>query len=111
MRLSAFAVALSLAIGVLPGVAFADPAQSTPAQAAPVQATPVQPAPVQVSDANQASTHDPDEIVCRMEPPPTGTRLGGRRVCHTQHDWDMQMKAAQRLTAEKQQVGGLPNQP
>jgi hypothetical protein len=110
MRLSAFVIASSFAIVALPGAASADPAQTAPVQAAPVQSTSPQPAPVKMSDASQASTSDPDQIVCRMEPPPTGTRLGGRRVCHTQHDWDEQMKAAQRLTMDKQQVGGVPNQ-
>jgi hypothetical protein len=34
-------------------------------------------------------------LVCRTMAPPTGTRLGGRRVCLSQYDWDQQ-----RLRAE-----------
>jgi hypothetical protein len=82
MRFSALLIASSLAVGVLPGVAFADPAQS--------------------ADPAQASNSDPNQIVCKSLPPPTGTRLGGGRECHTQRDWDNQMKEAQRVLQEKQ---------
>lgn len=28
-----------------------------------------------------------DEVLCRNEPPPTGTRTGGKRVCKTNRQW------------------------
>ena len=30
-----------------------------------------------------------NEIVCRRYPPPTGSRIGSRRICRTQHQWDV----------------------
>lgn len=34
------------------------------------------------------------EQVCRKMPAPTGTRLGGRTICHTQAEWDdMKLKS------------------
>jgi hypothetical protein len=85
MRFSALMIASVLAVGMLPAVAFADPAQS--------------------GDASQASTTNPDQIVCRATPPPTGSRLGGGRECHTQRDWDQMQKDARRALEEKQMLG------
>ncbi|MGA9796371.1 MAG: hypothetical protein WBQ17_12655 [Rhizomicrobium sp.] len=28
-----------------------------------------------------------NEVVCKNEPPPTGTRIGGERVCKTNREW------------------------
>lgn len=42
--------------------------------------------------ATQPSADDPDEIICRETPPPTGTRLGGGRECHTKREWDQRQK-------------------
>lgn len=28
-----------------------------------------------------------NEVVCRNEPPPTGTRTGGKRICKTNREW------------------------
>jgi hypothetical protein len=36
----------------------------------------------------QSADADADKVVCRMGPPPTGTRLGSTRECHTQREWD-----------------------
>lgn len=44
---------------------------------------------------NQGS---PDEVVCKVEPPETGTRLGARHECHSAREW-------QRMwTVEQQQL-------
>jgi hypothetical protein len=41
------------------------------------------------SNASQNLPADPKSaIVCHHEPPPTGTRLGGSKVCKTQKQWD-----------------------
>ena len=29
-----------------------------------------------------------DQTICKIGPPPTGTRLGGSRECHTAREWD-----------------------
>lgn len=45
------------------------------------------PAPAAVStDASKAS--ELDKMVCRQMEPATGTRIGARRECRTQREWD-----------------------
>jgi hypothetical protein len=41
----------------------------------------------QVSAAADAGSPSLDEVVCKNFPPPTGTRIGIRRVCKTQRQW------------------------
>ena len=36
-----------------------------------------------------------DRIVCRPEPPRTGSRLGGASECHTVREWNGVQKASQ----------------
>lgn len=38
---------------------------------------------------------DSSQIVCRQMDPPTGTRLGGRRVCKTEGEWERDRQQAQ----------------
>lgn len=38
----------------------------------------------------------PDRKICKVEPPPTGSRMGGGRVCRTAADWKMDEQLAQR---------------
>ena len=35
--------------------------------------------------------------ICRKGPPPTGSRLGGRRICRTKFEWEMSQEAAKRV--------------
>jgi hypothetical protein len=49
--------------------------------------------------------NDPDKVVCRTILP-TGTRLGGTRVCHTQAEWADITRDSQRTT-ESAQVHGF----
>jgi hypothetical protein len=43
------------------------------------------PAPTTVATA----TPDPlDKVVCRMQPPPLGTRIGRMAICQTQREWN-----------------------
>ena len=58
------------------------PAQPAAAPAAP--ATAAAAAPVKSADA----ATDPNAIVCREMAPMTGTRIGTRRICKPQKDWD-----------------------
>ena len=83
MRLSALLIASSLAFAS--GAAAADPAQP--------------------DEPNTASSPYLDEVICRNVTPPTGTRLGGGRECHTRRDWDNRMKQAQRVLQQKQVRG------
>jgi hypothetical protein len=79
-------------------VALADPAPVT--------------TPVNTPDAASAGTNpsDPNEIVCRSMAPPTGTRLGTRRVCQTRHEWEMQYQETQR-ELQRQLNQGMGPQP
>jgi len=50
------------------------------------------PAAAQQTTASNDEAGDPNPvstIVCRRYPPPTGTRIGPRRICKTQHEWDL----------------------
>lgn len=37
-----------------------------------------------------------DEVMCKNEPPPSGTRIGGARVCKTNREWRDQEDAMNR---------------
>jgi hypothetical protein len=63
--------------------------------------------PVQSGAPPQTGASDPDQVVCRITPPPTGTRLGGGHVCHTQREWDERQKEAQKELMERQMPAGL----
>lgn len=41
-----------------------------------------------------ATVNDPNKIVCRQLEPATGTRIGTRRVCKTQREWDQDHQRA-----------------
>jgi hypothetical protein len=57
-----------------------------------------------------STVSDPDRIVCHDSPAPTGTRLGGRRECHTQKQWDM-MRQQDQQTINSVQMKGLNTAP
>lgn len=43
-----------------------------------------------------------DRVVCREGPAPTGSRLGGGRVCHTQRQWnDIQQQSQDQLSRQQ----------
>ncbi|HTT83622.1 MAG TPA: hypothetical protein VMF67_09070 [Rhizomicrobium sp.] len=46
-----------------------------------------------------------DEIVCRESPPPTGSRLGGGRECHTVRQWNEREREQQRMLQQQQSTG------
>ncbi len=83
MRVSSVVIGSSVALFLLSTVSFADPTQPAGTAAA-------------------APANDPDEIVCKLTAAPTGTRLGGGRECHTQRDWNVHEKEAQKVTQDKQ---------
>jgi len=75
-------------------------AQATTAPVAPV--APTAQAAVAASDSSSASL---DEIVCKDQPPATGTRLGGGRECHSVREWNQREKDAQDLTRHQERSG------
>ena len=111
MRISALFAALTLAAVSVPAIAYADPAGPAPAvasgQTAPMQSA----APAQMAAAAPAADVSArDQIVCKMTPPPTGSRLGGQRECHTQAQWDERMKENQDQVTREQNTplgGGM----
>jgi hypothetical protein len=118
MRVSAIFVFAASAM-LTPGVTAADPAQPASTTAAsPVTATsppnaapamnqrgtapvsrttrPLRPAAETVIVDGRAQNDDMlDRIVCRPEPPRTGSRLGGESECHTIREWNDFQKASQ----------------
>lgn len=69
------------------------------------------PAAAQTTDSAQGQNAQPAKakLICEKEQE-TGSRLGGRRVCHTQEEWD-QIRAETRQNLEKiqQQSTGTPS--
>src|ERR1700754_4456282 len=58
------------------------------------------------TDAAQATNSaDLDKMVCKSMDPPTGSRLGSRRECHTQREWDDRMRRAREQTEQQQNSG------
>lgn len=55
--------------------------------------------------AVEPSKPDSKEAVCKKMPAPTGTRLGGRTICHTQAQWDDMQRNTQRSIQDLQVRG------
>lgn len=91
MRTQLLAAVSFAGLLVSTSLAFADPAQTG------ASATAAAPAP--------SPDNDPDRIVCRSGTPPTGTRLPGSRVCHTQRQWDDLRRQSQEQLTRMQAVG------
>lgn len=51
-----------------------------------------------------------DKVVCKKFPPPVGTRLGERKICKTQAEWDMirqqEYEALDRVQGRNATTGG-----
>jgi hypothetical protein len=100
MRIFA-AVALSSAVILTPVLAAA---QTTSTETAAAVTAPTATAPATtVTDDN--SGVNLDEVVCKNSPPPTGSRLGGGRECHTQREWNQRQQDAQRALVRLQTIG------
>lgn len=108
-------------MAVSAGGAFADP--SSPAHASgqtttdmpPTVGQPTPSAPPAATSApataSTAASEDMDRIVCKQGDPPTGTRLGARRICQTNREWDAQMRRDQQELERQQQLGGTSGMP
>jgi cytochrome c5 len=88
---------------VLAAVAFASAVLLTPALAA-AQATSAPSAPTALA-TNGSSGANLDEVICKNSAPPTGSRLGGGRECHTQREWNQRQSDAQNALLREQQSG------
>ena len=84
------AVALSSAVILTPLLAAAQATSTATAPAAP---------------AARNSGANLDEVVCKNSAPPTGSRLGGGRECHTQREWNQRQLDSQNALLRQQQTG------
>jgi len=99
MRMIAAAV-LSAAVLVAPALAVAQEGAAATAPAA--TAAPAAPAAPAATDSNGVNL---DEVVCRQMAPTTGSRLGGRRECHTVRQWNQQQIDSQNTLLHQQRAG------
>lgn len=85
IKITAFALAASFTFSV-PSAGFAQ------------QQTQVQDSAEQQDREPTAST----EVICRRIAPPTGSRIGPRRICKTRYQWDSIRDEARQLTQDAQ---------
>jgi len=74
--------------------------------AAMADAAPPPPAP---AAADAAKTNDLDKMVCRSMAPPTGSRIGVRRECRTQREWDDIRQQSQKITNQMEGASHTTN--
>ena len=74
------------------------------AQQASAQTTTTSTTPASAAAASSAGqdANDPDRIVCKTGPAPTGSRLGATHECHTQREWDLRMQEQQQALTRQQ---------
>jgi hypothetical protein len=73
--------------------------------AAMADAAPVAPAP---AASTPGAAADLDKMVCRTLPPATGTRIGARRECRTQREWDDIRLQSQKETSKMEGTAMAP---
>jgi hypothetical protein len=66
------------------------------------------PAPAPVAQTAAQAPSDLDKMVCRALPPATGSRLGSRRECRTQREWDDIRIQSQKETTHMQGTAMAP---
>lgn len=98
--MSSFRIVAASAVLLLAAPSFAE--EATPA--APAQGQP--PAVQQTPSATTTppATENPDEVICKKFPAPTGTLLGKRRECHTKREWDQLAAQQPQLPVELQKA-------
>lgn len=95
MRMKKSLIMIVVAAAVAGPVLADDPAPTTTAPAAQGDA--------------ESDTSYLDKIVCKVLPPPTGTRLGSRKVCQTERQWRALTRGSQEDLSKRQKFDyGLP---
>jgi hypothetical protein len=93
---------------MIAAVAFAAPAL---AEDAVPTAVPSTQAPTAQGDASVGAS-SLDQVVCKKLAPPTGTRLGARRVCQTEREWrDLMQRSQDNITHSQQKGAGYGGRP
>ncbi|MBS0471917.1 MAG: hypothetical protein JSR60_12645 [Proteobacteria bacterium] len=102
MRSVLFGVAAVAAFGMSLAVA---QAQAVPETTPPSTTAAPAAAPTDTAVAPSPTAADPDKIICRDLPPPTGSRLGGRRICAPKSAWDQRAREDQDAISRGQDRG------
>lgn len=102
MRSVLLGVAATIALGMSLVTA---QAQTVPETTPPAAATAPADAPTEGGVAPSPAAADPDKIICRDLPPPTGSRLGGRRICAPKSTWDERAREDQDAISRGQNHG------
>jgi hypothetical protein len=100
-----FFLAAFVAVTAMSAFAIADekPSGEPPSEPA-VQTTPDQPTQPPVDQTkDQQAQEDDNKVVCKKEPPPVGSRMGGRKVCRTVAEWRRIQSTARETTTEIQE--------
>src|SRR5258707_2286047 len=100
MRYALLAAAAVLTVAL----AGANAQTSTPAAAPATGAAPA-------SADTGGSTGDPGKIGCKLLAPQTGSRIGSRRSCQTQAEWEAHERQNQIDLSHEQTRGGLFSTP
>ena len=103
-------VLLSAATIAAPARGSADPAQISTAPPTATQSTPSTRETVTITataprPAPATAVADPDEILCQMSPPRTGSRIGGSRECRTRRDWERYRRESQSIVSGMEMRG------
>jgi len=89
-----------------PAVFAADDQTTTSGQTTTTGQTAMPPAAGDPSTTSDAPNLD--QVECRELPPPTGTRLGARRICQTKRQWLALQADSQKTLNDMQRRGGSP---
>ncbi|MDE2184253.1 MAG: hypothetical protein KGJ78_14630 [Alphaproteobacteria bacterium] len=63
--------------------------------------------PAATTDQNSSQTSDLNEIICKQMGPPTGSRLGNKKVCQTRKRWlELERQTQDQLDKAQRGCGG-----
>jgi hypothetical protein len=97
---------LLIALSMMSGAALAAEMLPAPPETATPPAPPTPPPP-----ENKATNAEDQKVVCKKIDPPVGTRVGGKRVCHTVADWRRLQEASQEVVEDVQKRDAAWNPP
>ena len=101
-------ILFSAATIAAPARGLADPGQISIAPPTATQSTPSTRETVTITATAPRPTtaaSDPDEVVCQMSPPRTGSRIGGARECHTRRDWERYRRESRSMVSGMEMRG------
>jgi hypothetical protein len=93
---------------MLAGAALADET-APPPPATPTETSPT--APQQPATTSGESQAEDQQVVCKKVDAPTGSRMGGKKVCHTAADWRRLQEASKEVVDDAQKRDSAWNPP